>query len=398
MEKRTILQRFMEWTRLDRWRKGDSNGKAKSRLEKASQRIAGTSAAAAGEACLDEGGTALAVSEPPEAESVNVRRLSSREETVMRIREGFKDLSGILNNIKDNIEDQAQSSRRLGEKLEEFPTIVEETRKGNEDRGILVETVARGWEENTLRQKEALKSLRALPVALAAIQENEIAAYKVLTQIREELAKRASFEQDMAQSFQNFDATLKEMGNSAKSQAEQLKVLEKSQKTMVEGFGETQQDVIESFQISQDLTVDTFKRAQGDLLHSFQKSQNGFRKRIFTSVGIIAAVMTLGLLVIGGILISALSNLTDSHETVARAALSQNRGVHGEIQRLKEQNLKAGARLNALLVEKQKEMDFLMSATKMEIEKLGEEQAAVVTQKNQEIEKLKAELAALEKE
>ncbi len=400
MEKRTILQRFMEWTRLGRQRGcNQMETEEEERLERGEamriEKVRSMKQAKA-DGRQQSGQARQAQATALQPAPVDVAKLSIREETVLRIREGFKDLSGILGSMNANMEDQAKTSHKLDEKMQVLPSLLDETKKSTQQQGNLAETISKGIAESDLRQKEALKSIRALPVALAAIQENELASYKVLAQIREELQKRTAMEQDMSKSFKALDETMKQMQRAAQAQADQIAALEKTQKVMASDFTKSQKETVESFQISQDLALQSFGKAQNELMGSFSRAQEGLRRKMTVSLYILAAAFGIAAIAGTAFAINALSDLSDSHKAVARAAMSSQGGIKEEIVRLKEDNLRTVGKLNSLIKARQGELDLLMGASKQEMEKMGAEHAKIMEGKNREIKALREKVKALD--
>ncbi len=399
MEKRTILQRFMEWTRLGKRKAADDPSQGSrlavdegiARLDRA-KAAKQAKVAQCGRPAQAVAAVGLGAEIAPAA--LDAAKLTMREETILRIREGFKDLSNILGSINTNIEDQAKTSRNLDVKMDVFPSILDEAKRSSEKQCELVETFSKGMSETELRQKEALKSLRALPVALAAIQENELASYKVLAQIRDDLSKRAGVEQEMSKSFRSLDDTLKQVGKSAQAQTEQLGSMEKAQKAMAIDFSKNQKEAVESFQISQDLALNSFGKSQNELLASFQKAQDGLRKRMLIAVCALGGAFLLVLAAGAALAAGAISDLGDSHKAVARAAIGQQTSIKDDISRVKEENQRLAAKLNAALKAKQQEMDILMNASKAEMDRLGEEHGRILAEKKREIAELKQKAGA----
>jgi hypothetical protein len=309
-KKKTIFRKFMHWTRLDRW--SSRNGKN------------GKTAPGAEEDSVGGFETGVALAEPLDGVDMHppvlVEPMTPREETIVRLREGFRDLSGILGTINTNIQDQAETSRGIQDSIEVLPELLTESRRGNESGEELMHSMLQEAAESGLRQKEALQNLRSLPVALAAIQENEIAQYKALAAIKEELVKRTQMEREMVDSFQKFDSTLQQIGDAANAQAHQIEGLGKTQKDMVSGFHKVQAKTIETFQLNQERTFDEFQQAQSTVLHKFQQTQERMKKKFLWGVGAVAAILGFLAIVVFGLWMRAVNDLSDGNMEVQRRA------------------------------------------------------------------------------
>jgi hypothetical protein len=312
-KKKTIFRRFMKWTRLDRLAgKNGKNGK-----------MAPADEEAFGEGVL-EPSVDVALAEPVEGDDlhppVRVERMTPREETVMRLREGFNDLSDLLGTINTNIQDQAECSRGIRDKIEVLPALLEESNRVNGSGEELMSNMLREASESGLRQKEALQSLRSLPVALAAIQENEIAQYKALAAIKEELVKRSQIEREMVDSFKKFDTTLDRIGEATVNQASHIHDLNRTQKDMVSGFHKVQAKTIENFQLVQERTFDEFQQAQSTVLHKFQQTQERMKKKFVWGIGAVAAILGFIAIVVFGLWMRAVNDLSQGNREVQRRA------------------------------------------------------------------------------
>jgi len=317
-EKHSLFQRFMSWTKLDRFR----NGKGRNGTAKAPEKDVQSE-------FREESDVQVAVAEPEDSSKptgyamqspVRVERMSPREETIMRLREGFRDLSDTLGDINTNIREHSETSRSMHEKIEVLPEILAESRSGNSMGEELMGGLLREVSESGLRQKEAMQSLRSLPVALAAIQENEIAQYKALAAIKDELVKRTHIEREMAESFSKFNGTLEKVGDSTMEQANQIKNLGQTQKEVVSSFHRVQAKTIESFQLSQEKIHDEFRSAQAESLHTFKQSQEATRRKLVWGIGAIAAVLGFIAVIVFGLWMRAVNDLSEGNKEVQRRA------------------------------------------------------------------------------
>jgi chromosome segregation ATPase len=268
--------------------------------------------------------TGVALAEPVGGDDIHppvrVERMTPKEETVMRLREGFSDLSNLLGTINTNIQDQTETSRGIRDKIDVLPALLHESKRGNESGDEFMSSMLRETSEAGLRQKEALQNLRSLPVALAAIQENEIAQYKALAAIKDELAKRAQIEREMVESFKSFDSTLSKLTDVTATQAEHIDSLGHTQKEMVSGFHKVQAKTIETFQLAQERTFDDFQQAQSTVLHTFQQTQERMKKKFIWGLGAVAAIMGFLAIVVFGLWMRAVNDLSDGNKEVQRRA------------------------------------------------------------------------------
>jgi|GEM_PF-2771869 len=315
MNKKSIFQRFMDWTKLGRFRNG--NGK-----KPATQMPGGEGEDAQAYEESDE--TAVAVAEPVEEKPfhspVEARRMNSREETVARLREGFRDLSDMLGNINTNIKDQAETSRGIETKIEVLPELLSESRRGNSAGEDLMERLITEAADSGLRQKEAIQNLRSLPVALAAIQENEIAQYQALAAIKDELVKRSQVEKEMMDSFKKLDSTLSQIGDASTAQAEQIAKFGKNQKDLVADFHKVQCKTIEKFHLNQEKGFEEFHKAQSEVVHTFKQSQETMRRKFMWAVGAVAAILGFIAIVVFGLWMRAVNDFTETSREMEKKA------------------------------------------------------------------------------
>ncbi|MHC5037931.1 MAG: hypothetical protein ACYTHM_11510 [Planctomycetota bacterium] len=346
---KTIFQRFMSWTRLNRLRNGKrKNGKGDVAPEDVNVPV----------------GTDLLVADPIETESTDLqpfvvaKPMNHKEETIVRLREGFQDLSDLLGNINTNIQDQVETSKGIQDSIEVLPEILTENQRGNDVRKELMGSLLRETSESSLRQKEALQNLRSLPVALAAIQENEIAQYKALAAIKEELAKRNELEREMVGSFSKFGATLDKIGDSTLEQAKQIGKLGTTQKELVSNFHRVQSKTIETFQIAQEKSYDEFKQAQGHILLTFQQGQERMKRKFMWGVGAIAAILAFIAIVVFGLWMRAVNDLSEGSKEVQRRASA----IEEKAANLLKDRDKEISRLRSSLAEKSEKEDDLVSS------------------------------------
>jgi hypothetical protein len=251
-----------------------------------------------------------------------------REEAIQKIREGFEDLSRHLASLGTNVRNQAEASQGIREKMDALPQLLEESRRGNRTGEELLGLLNQEASEAGLRQRESLQILRVLPVALAAIQENEIATYKVLAGIGKDLAKRAESDREMAAAFQRMDATLAQFHEAARIQTEQLQAQGRIQKGIAVSFLKTQNRTVEAFEQAQERSVDELRDGQSEAIHAFAQSQDRMRRGFLWVAGGAAAVVGIVLVLVFAVWARAVGDLDRGFRTVEKRteAVDENAG------------------------------------------------------------------------
>ena len=115
-------------------------------------------------------------------------------------------------------------------------------------------------------------------------------------------------------------------------------------------------------------------------------------------MAVLAAIFGISLLAITGIVFNAVSDLSESHKSVARAAMGGQSHLRDEVHRMEEEHVKTVGQLEGLLKKSQEEMSILMTATNFELEKFSANHTALVAEKNREITRLEDEIRKADRE
>jgi hypothetical protein len=241
-----------------------------------------------------------------------------REEAIQKIREGFEDLSRLISTIGTNVRDQAEASLGIRDRMDALPGLLEESRRGHRAGEELLGLLNQEASEAGLRQREELQILRVLPVALQAMQENELASYKLFTEIRDDLSKRAEFERQMGESFHRFDATLGSLHDATRAHMDQVQALGRLQKALVAGFQKTQARTVEAFELGQERGLEELRQGQALAAHSLAQTQERARRGLVWAAGAAAAVLITVLAVVFAVWTRAAGDLDRSFRAVEK--------------------------------------------------------------------------------
>jgi hypothetical protein len=272
------------------------------------------------------------VREPPSSPAPAGDGDARREEAIQKIRQGFEDLSRLITSIGANVRDQAEASQGIRERMDALPQLLDESRRGNRAGEELLGLLNQEVSEAGLRQRESLQILRVLPVALRAMQENDLASYQVLAGIREDLARRAERDREMGEHFKEFGATLASLRDVARLQVRHIQALGKVQKGLVTGFQKTQARTVEAFELGQERSLEEIKAGQGRAVHAFAQSQERLRRGLFWAAGAVAAAMLVALAVVLAVWTRAVNDLDRGFRAVESRASALEEKTAGRLQ------------------------------------------------------------------
>ena len=108
---------------------------------------------------------ATAIAEPPPPQPIEApERLSKKEETALRIQEGFSDLSGLLRNIGTKLETQNARAVDLAEQVRPLPPLLNRLSdhlESQRETSVALRESIRGLEASSQAQTEFLKKVEA---------------------------------------------------------------------------------------------------------------------------------------------------------------------------------------------------------------------------------------------
>ncbi len=201
---------------------------------------------------LGEVGGGMSASAP--AERVPGRKLSAKEEAVMAMGEGFRELSSLVRGVQTRMEDQGQRASRMAEEIASLPAL-------GRSQLDLLKRMAEHLEKQNKVGDQLLGTMKGVPQALQGIEKA--------------LKDAAATEQRTAQTLGDFRSTMdriqgsmSQMTASAKTQADAASQLVRDQQggqqKLVDSLSDSQREGIDRLESLTTKKLDAMRKAQDE--------------------------------------------------------------------------------------------------------------------------------------
>lgn len=175
------------------------------------------------------------------------KKLTPKEETTLRITEGFGELSGLLKTISSKMDRENESRRELAGQLRELPGIVRQIPQATQAQTEVLRSISAQMEQQNRATQSFMERFGALPEVLKELPETARLQADVLKKMAQEM----------------------EIQNSSVSHS--LNEINTASKESLASFKATQNKALNIFYKAQKETLIAFKRSQEEQARQFQR-------------------------------------------------------------------------------------------------------------------------------
>ncbi|MFH2001324.1 MAG: hypothetical protein ABIK28_16700 [Planctomycetota bacterium] len=115
--------------------------------------------------------TAKMASESRDQIDVIARKMTTQEEVSIKISDGIKGLSNVLNNIDQRLEEQSQQSFEIARTVKTIPEMIEDLPESSRAGVELLHSISKILENQSAATKDLGKQISGLPEALSSLKE-----------------------------------------------------------------------------------------------------------------------------------------------------------------------------------------------------------------------------------